>query len=299
MQKWQDEKITAAGEKRASVTLHKLEMLWFNTGTLCNLECQNCYIESSPKNDALSYITLTEIKKYLDEIRDNDLGTTEIGLTGGEPFMNPYIISIITLILDRGFSLLILTNAMQPMQKYYKQLVDFKGAYAEKLKIRVSVDHHTKEGHQLERGEGSWDIMLKGLKFLSDKSFSLSIAGRSFIKEKNPEILYQDFLAENNIKLTERIIIFPEMDEKQDTAEITTKCWKILNKKPTDIMCSNSRMIVKRKSEKLTEIIACTLLPYDKEFSLGHKLEDSKKTIFLNHPHCSKFCMLGGASCMI
>ena len=49
--KFQDPDITADGEERARVALTRLETLWFNTGTLCNLECANCYIESSPRND--------------------------------------------------------------------------------------------------------------------------------------------------------------------------------------------------------------------------------------------------------
>ena len=49
---------TARGERRAVVPLKRLETVWFNTGTLCNIDCANCYIESSPKNDRLSYLTL-------------------------------------------------------------------------------------------------------------------------------------------------------------------------------------------------------------------------------------------------
>ena len=44
------------GKLRASVKLNSLETLWFNTGTLCNLNCQGCYIESSPYNNSLEYI---------------------------------------------------------------------------------------------------------------------------------------------------------------------------------------------------------------------------------------------------
>ena len=39
----------AKGERRAQVALKSLDTLWFNTGTLCNLTCQHCYIESRPK----------------------------------------------------------------------------------------------------------------------------------------------------------------------------------------------------------------------------------------------------------
>jgi hypothetical protein len=39
------------------------------------------------------------------------------------------------------------------------------------------------------------------------------------------------------------------------------------------------------------------LLPYDPAFELGKNLGLSSKTVQLNHPHCARFCVLGGASC--
>ncbi|MDZ7826085.1 MAG: hypothetical protein U5R48_08865 [Gammaproteobacteria bacterium] len=52
-----DPERTLDGSQRARVALRKLETLWFNTGTQCNLTCENCYIESSPTNDALVYLS--------------------------------------------------------------------------------------------------------------------------------------------------------------------------------------------------------------------------------------------------
>jgi hypothetical protein len=91
--KFKDPALTAAGEIRASVALEQLRTLWINTGTLCNITCRNCYIESSPKNDRLAYITTSEVAAYLDEIAEQGLATEEVGFTGGEPFMNPDIIA--------------------------------------------------------------------------------------------------------------------------------------------------------------------------------------------------------------
>ena len=67
-EKFRDPALTARGEPRAQVALRALETLWFNTGTLCNLTCQHCYIESSPRNDRLAYLTRAEVRAYLDEI---------------------------------------------------------------------------------------------------------------------------------------------------------------------------------------------------------------------------------------
>ena len=66
--KFQDPALTADGQSRATVSLKNPQTLWFNTGTLCNIECLNCYIESTPKNDRLVYITCDEVCEYLDEI---------------------------------------------------------------------------------------------------------------------------------------------------------------------------------------------------------------------------------------
>ena len=88
-EKFSDPDVTAKGEARAKVALTNPETLWFNTGTLCNIECLNCYIESSPSNDRLVYITLAEVEDYLDQLEDRAWNVREIGLTGGEPFMNP------------------------------------------------------------------------------------------------------------------------------------------------------------------------------------------------------------------
>ncbi len=97
-------------------------------------------------------------------------------------------------------------------------------------------------------------------------------------------------------------VIFPEMDEMVSVPEITTACWDILGKSPDSVMCSNSRMVVKRKGGAASPptVLACTLLPYDPPaFELGESLEEAERPVALNHPpHCAKFCVLGGgASC--
>jgi len=93
--KFKDPDVTAGNEARAKVPLLALKTLWFNTGTLCNITCRNCYIESSSKNDRLVYLGINDIRPYLDEISRDGLGTEEIGFTGGEPFMNPNIIALL------------------------------------------------------------------------------------------------------------------------------------------------------------------------------------------------------------
>ena len=76
--KFHDPDWTAAGEARAQVALDRLEALWINTGTLCNITCRNCYIESSPKNDRLAYLTVDDVRPYLDEIERDRLARDDV-----------------------------------------------------------------------------------------------------------------------------------------------------------------------------------------------------------------------------
>src|SRR5579859_1148446 len=130
------------GETRAQVALKSLDTLWFNTGTLCNLTCRHCYIESSPKNDRLIYLSAAEVARYLDEIAALRLATRLIGFTGGEPFMNPALPAMLDLALARGFQVLVLTNAMKPMRKMQPALLALRATYGGRLQIRVSLDHY-------------------------------------------------------------------------------------------------------------------------------------------------------------
>ena len=93
------------------------------------------------------------------------------------------------------------------------------------------------------------------------------------------------------------LTVFPEMDPDADVPEITEACWGILGKSPESVMCSSSRMVVKFKGAARPTVIACTLLPYDPRFDLGPTLDGATGAVVLNHPHCAKFCVLGGGAC--
>ncbi len=304
-EKFSDPEFTAKGEKRAKVPLSGLTTLWFNTGTLCNLACKNCYIESTPKNDRLVYISHVEALAYLDEIRDQNLPTTEIGITGGEPFMNPDIIPIMESSLERGFDLLVLTNAMRPMMKCADELLRLNKKYGSKMTLRVSVDHFRRELHEDERGENSWNPMMLGLKWLSDNKFNIDIAGRTRWGEREAELRqgFSAFFKDNDINIDahdkKQLVLFPEMEPTEEVPEITTACWGILNVDPKDMMCSSSRMVVKHKGHEKPAVQACTLLAYDHQFNLGETLADARKPVALNHVFCAKFCVLGGGACSV
>ena len=301
--KFQDPDYTADGSRRARVALRRLETLWINTGTLCNLACRNCYIESTPRNDRLVHIRAAETAAYLDEIVRTGAGTRVIGFTGGEPFMNPEFMAMLADTLDRGFETLTLTNAMRPMMKHREALLGLRVLHGRRLRVRVSLDHYTKALHETERGERSWEPALAGLSWLGENGFAPEVAGRTCWGEDEDDARagYARLFAglglacdaDDPVALT----LFPEMDEGASAPEITTACWAALGKSPSDIMCSASRMVVKRRGASTPVVVACTLLPYDPRFELGETLSEAADPVPLNHVHCARFCVLGGGAC--
>lgn len=303
--KFTDPDTTAKGEARAKVAYSGTRTLWLNTGTLCNIECANCYIESSPTNDRLVYLTLADVAPYLDELDAAGEAGIEIGITGGEPFMAPEIIAIMEAALVRGHSLLVLTNAMQPMMRPRVQagLLDLKARYGARMTLRVSLDHYTAALHDKERGAGAFEVTLKGLQWLAQNGFRVDLAGRTVWGEDEAAARagYAALVAELGLDTRaddpSSLVLFPEMEADGDPPEITTACWGILDKSPDSLMCASQRMVVKRKGAARASVVACTLIPYDERFELGQTLAEARGKVSLNHTYCASFCVLGGGSC--
>jgi len=303
--KFRDPRLTATGERRAAVALKALKTLWFNTGTLCNIACTHCYIESSPRNDRLAYLSAAEMRAYLDEIARERLPTEEIGFTGGEPFMNPEILAMLEECLERGFRVLVLTNAMRPMRRLEARLLDLRRRLGARLTIRVSLDHYTSALHEEERGPDTWQPTFDGLKWLLANGFNAAVAGRTLWGEPDCAMRqgFARLFAEHAIAIDaedrERLVIFPEMDAAADVPEVADASWDLFRVDPGAVMCATARMVVKRKGAARPSVVACTLLPYDGRFDLGQTLAEASGTVSLNHPHCAKFCVLGAGACSV
>src|SRR3989339_1512390 len=170
--KFKDPLFTAKGEARGWVDLARLRTLWFNTGSLCNITCANCYMDSGPQKDDLAYLSASHVRGFLDEIKALTLPTEEIGFTGGEPFMNKALPDMLDDVLERGFKALVLTNAMKPLWHNRDALLALKQKYGvERLTLRISIDHPDPAIHEQERGPGTWAPLERSIKWLIEHGF--------------------------------------------------------------------------------------------------------------------------------
>ena len=121
------------------------------------------------------------------------------------------------------------------------------------------------------------------MRWLNEHNIKMAVAGRSEFSdnEQTARMAYEELFRLHNFKIDafnpSETVLFPELEENAEVPEITESCWNILNKSPNDLMCSNSRMGVKRKRASLPSVVACTLLPYDLEFDLGTDLKKAEE----------------------
>jgi hypothetical protein len=216
--------------------------------------------------------------------------------------------------LSRGFTALVLTNAMIPMQRPRVKagLLKLKESHGDRLTIRVSLDHHTAELHEKERGAESWAPAIEGTDWLARNGFKLALCGRTCWHESEADARagYAALFAARGWPVDAgnpaELVLLPEMDERIDVPEITTACWGILKLSPAQMMCATSRMVVKRRGADRPVVLPCTLLPYQEAFEMGATLAEAARVdggmfddgaVKLCHPHCAKFCVLGGGRC--
>ena len=248
----------------------------------------------------LAYITTAEVTAYLDEIAADGL-EQEIGFTGGEPFLE--MIDILEATLSRSFRALVLTNAMRPLAKMRTGCCGCANHTAMSGYTRFCRPLRTNTPRK-ERGPRSWEPAIAGLTWLSENG-QINVAGRTFWDEDEASLRagYGRLFSKIGLAIDPQnpvdLVLFPEMDEMADVPEITTACWGILDVSPDAMMCASSRMVLKRRGTDKTIVVPCTLLPYDERFEMGETLAEAAADVALNHPHCAKFCVLGGGACGI
>jgi predicted phosphodiesterase len=282
----------AIDETPPDVELERLETLWVNTGTQCNLSCTKCFMESTPTNDSLSYFPASDLREIL---ADRPRGLKEVGFTGGEPFMNPEIMPMLGAALAAGCVVLVLTNAMRPMRRHEDVIRALIASHPGRVRVRVSLDHYEPAQHEILRGKSSFAPSIAGLKFLGEAGAIISVASRTPWGETEAMMRagFARLFAAEDIALDAQdpamLVLFPEMDETGPSMPVTALALAAV---PPDkkLMCRTSRMVVHRKGAAKAAFTPCTLLAHVTLADLGDP-------VTLNHPHCAQFCVYGGASC--
>jgi radical SAM protein with 4Fe4S-binding SPASM domain len=138
-----------------------LRYLLLHITTRCNLRCAHCYLGDVEPRD-LPLDDIVRAMKQFDELQG-----LRLLLSGGEPLLHPRFWEINERFRDHSFRTVILSNGTAIERATAKRLLAHE--------VQVSLDG-VGESHDLLRGPGSYEEVLKGLENLAEAGVHISIA---------------------------------------------------------------------------------------------------------------------------
>lgn len=134
----------------------------------CNLNCRYCFNWENGPSPGGTDLALDKICQILDAVRET--GQRYLTITGGEPFLHPDIFAIIDHTHDLGFLINILTNGLLLDEAQAQRLRNYC-----RLRIRVSLEGATREGHEYFRGPDTFDRAVHALEILQRHDIPVGI----------------------------------------------------------------------------------------------------------------------------
>ena len=279
------------------IELSHLDHLWFQVaGTLCNLTCHHCFISCSPKNVSFHFLTLGEVRRRLEE--SIAIGVKEYYFTGGEPFLNRDMVSILVETLKYGPAT-VLTNGTVFKDEWLETLVDAEAQSLYSLEFRVSIDGFSPQTNDPIRGAGTFERAMKGVIKLVEHSFlPIITAARTWRDDQEQETIgaFVEMLKRAGYDRP-RLKILPTLqlgaeeqrthgyDKKERVDETMLEGYD-----RSQLICEHSRIVTDRG------VHVCPILIESSDSILGQTLDISATPYALTHGACFT-CYQFGAIC--
>jgi MoaA/NifB/PqqE/SkfB family radical SAM enzyme len=279
------------------VRLGSLDTLWFQVaGTVCNLACTHCFVSCSPTNRTHDHLSLASVRKYLDEAAA--LGVKEYYFTGGEPFLNPEMESILGAALAAG-PVTVLTNGLLLDAPRCRRLAELAAVAEYSLDLRVSLDGFTAEANDAIRGEGVFERAMAGIRNLAAAGLNPVLT----VTEVRPENGTDDgkarfFALLRGLGIDKpRLKLLPVFQIGAEAERGGAyESWQRLREEDVPdgswdhLQCSSCRMVTGQG------VWVCPILVNEPEGRMGETLADALDGYPLAHPACWT-CHVYGVSC--
>ena len=150
--------------------------LWLYSNYHCNLACRYCLTASSPRSPVRG-LTKAQMIDAVNQAKE--LGFSSVGITGGEPFLQPWLpdaLAEIGMILP----VIVLTNGTMLTRMSVRQgLLKSKDL---PVQLQISVDDPDPLVHDEQRGKGSFQRAIEGIPWLVEHGLSVRISStRNFV----------------------------------------------------------------------------------------------------------------------
>lgn len=279
------------------VSIGALDTLWFQVGgTLCNLSCSHCFISCNPGNDSFGFLSLESVRERLRE--SIALGVKEYYFTGGEPFLNKAMVSILRETLALGPAS-VLSNGTVFRERLVEELAEIAAGSRYSLELRISLDGFTREMNDPIRGPGTFDAALRGVDLLVQRGFLPVItvvqtwpdAQTLAVLEGFQRTLRARGYDRPRIKMIPTLRIGMEATRSGGySAEERITAEMLEGYDQGQLLCSHGRIVTDRG------IAVCPILIESPEAILGQSLAESLRPFPVVHPVCLT-CYLHGAIC--
>ncbi len=138
-----------------------ISTMQINVGLKCNLACKHCHVESSPaRTEEMSKETMEQCLKV---VRDHDIDVIDI--TGGAPEMNPNYEWLIREAAATGARVMTRSNLVILKDPSYMHLPQLWAELG--IVVIASLPHYVKKNAEKQRGEGTYDAIIDGIKKLN------------------------------------------------------------------------------------------------------------------------------------
>lgn len=283
--------------EQPAVELKALEQLWFQvSGTICNIACEHCFISCSPANDTFGFMTLDQVKRYLEE--SEDLGVKEYYFTGGEPFMNRELPEMLDETLSYGPAT-VLTNGMLLKEHRVRRLAAIERDSLYSLEIRLSLDGYTREMNDSIRGNGVFDRAMEGVETLVKYDFLPIITVTKTWDDSEDQYVLDGFVEMLKARgySRPRMKILPSIKRGKEIAR--TRGYDKYEYVTRDMMegfdqeqliCHSARVATDRG------VAVCPILLDAPDAVLGDSLREASRSYRLKHQACYT-CYLYGSIC--
>ena len=152
----------------------EITTLQLNLGLFCNLACQHCHVSSSPiRTDAHENISSETASRVLEWLQVNP-GIDKVDLTGGSPEVNPEFKRIVTgarelalQVMDRCNPTII--TYKDANERDYRWIPEFLAE--NQVEVIASLPCYLEENVRGQRGIGSFDTSIQGLKLLNEVGY--------------------------------------------------------------------------------------------------------------------------------
>ncbi|HYO46435.1 MAG TPA: radical SAM protein, partial [Gemmatimonadota bacterium] len=227
------------------------------------------------------------------------LGVREYYFTGGEPFLHPRIVDILTLSLSYGPTT-VLTNGTLLKRRHVEPLAEAAAGSRWSLEFRLSLDGFDADSNDPLRGAGSFARAIEGFELLLAHGFlPIVTVVRTWDPDEEPEV-YHRFVAalrergcrQPRVKSMPTLRIGAEAVRAGGYADYEQVTNEMLAEYDLDqLVCAHSRVVTDRG------IWVCPILLDSPDGELGDDLESAARTPFpLAHAACHT-CWLHGAIC--